>query len=57
MTTNKLLTSEEIGFRNQLLARENLQVLEQKHFEDIREIRQEYGKDLTRQLQAGDKKD
>ena len=27
VTTNKLLTSEEIGFRNQLLARENLQSL------------------------------
>lgn len=57
ITTNKLLTSEEIGFRNQLLARENLQSLEQKHFDDIQQVRTEYGRDLTRQLQAGDKKD
>jgi hypothetical protein len=57
LTTNKLLTSEEIGFRNQLLARENLQALEMKHFEDIQHVRGEYGRDLSRQLQAGDKKD
>lgn len=57
ITTNKLLTSEEMGFRNQLLARENLQALEQKHFDDIREIRHEYGQELSKQLQAGDKKD
>jgi hypothetical protein len=35
ITTNKLLTSEEIAFRNQILAKENLHLLEQKHSEDI----------------------
>jgi hypothetical protein len=34
-----------------------LQSLEHKHFDAIREVRHEYGRDLTRQLQAGDKKD
>lgn len=57
LTTNKLLTSEEIGFRNQLLARENLQFLENKHSEDIHQVRAEYSRELSRQLAAGDKKD
>ncbi len=50
ITTNKLLTAEELGFRNQMLAKENLHFLEGKHFDDIQKIRTEYGKDLSKHL-------
>ena len=39
ITTNKLLTSEEIAFRNQLVAKDNLHTLERKHSTDIRAVR------------------
>lgn len=57
LTTNKLLTSEEIGYRNDVLAKENLLVLQQKHIDDIQGIRSEYGKNLMKQLKETDKKD
>ena len=50
LTTNKLLTSEEIGYRNDILAKENLQTLQQKHIGDIQGIRSEYSKNLMKQL-------
>ena len=39
LTTNKLLTAEEMGFRNNLIARENLMELEEKHAEGIHKVR------------------
>ena len=50
--TNKLLTSQELGFRNNLLAKENLVDLEQKHSNDIHKIRGQYGKALEGQLSS-----
>ena len=35
ITTNKLITSEEIAFRNNLVSRENLTDLEVKHSQGI----------------------
>lgn len=57
LTTNKLLTSQEIGYRNDILAKQNLLVLQQKHIDDIQGIRSEYSKHLTKQLKETDKKD
>lgn len=39
LTTNKLLTSDEIAFRNNMIAKENLMELEQKHAEGIAKVR------------------
>lgn len=39
LTTNKLLTSDEIAFRNNLIAKENLVKLEYNHAENIQKVR------------------
>jgi hypothetical protein len=39
-----------MGFRNDVLARENLHILQHKHCDDIQGVRDEYGKQLMKQL-------
>lgn len=59
LTTNKLLTSDEIAFRNNMVAKENLVELEQKHAEGIQEVRNEYSKALEKEkgLRSGAKEE
>jgi hypothetical protein len=35
LTTNKLLTEKEVGFRNQLTSENNLKLLEERHSNDV----------------------
>lgn len=35
LTTNKLLTEKEIGYRDKQMAEKNLRVIEQKHYESV----------------------